>query len=91
VNFHKLLQRWRQALPLAFIGLLAAACSSSRQQVDDQAHLPRLKFYAHCEACNWCKGSFRKAQDAQRIVSEHNIKLHDWIKVAYYDHNECSR
>jgi hypothetical protein len=72
---------------------LFAGCSSTRKagKVDDQAYLPRIKWYAHCEACNWCKGSFKMMEEAQRIVSEHNIKLHDWIKVAYYDEKDCRK
>jgi hypothetical protein len=50
-----------------------------------------LNWFAHCEACNWCKGSFKKRQDVQQVVTEHNMKLHDWVKVAYYDVRDCSK
>jgi hypothetical protein len=72
---------------------LLAACSSSPKlpkYQDSSALPPRMKWYAHCDTCNWCQGSFKKTQDVQRVVSEHNIQKHDWIKVAYYDLNPCN-
>jgi hypothetical protein len=83
----------RLATGVTFLCLLSLGCSSTKKQqrVDDQAYLPRIKWYAHCETCKWCKGPFKRNQEAQQVVSEHNIKLHDWIKVAYYDGNECSK
>lgn len=73
------------ALLGAFMG-----CSSTGSQ-EAQAYGPRIKWYAHCESCNWCKGAFKSSDEAQSIVSEHNIRLHDWIKVAYYDTRDCSQ
>jgi len=77
-----------------FVLLLFGGCSSApkNQKAEEPAYLPpRIKWYAHCEACNWCRGSFKTVQEVQREVSEHNIKQHDWIKVAYYDQNSCRK
>lgn len=49
------------------------------------------KYYVHCETCNWCKGPFKRMQDAKQTASEHNIKLHDYRRLAYFDTEKCSR
>ena len=71
---------------------LFAACSSSRSKSPYGEYLPpRVKWYAHCDTCNWCDGAFKTSAEVQRTVSEHNIELHDWIKVAYYNQTKCAR
>jgi hypothetical protein len=52
---------------------------------------PPLRYYVHCETCDWCKGTFKRSQDAEKISREHNIKMHDYLKVAYYDTQNCSK
>ena len=78
-----------QGAAFLILAVLAAGCSSARKS-DDEVYMPRTRWYAHCEACKWCKGSYKNTQEVQGIVTEHNKKLHDWYKVAYYDQTDCS-
>jgi hypothetical protein len=80
------------------LGLVAMAaalmgCKSEQSQqntsIFQNKSMPRSAYYVHCEACNWCKGPFRKTQDAQRVSSDHNIQKHDYYKVAFYDGIKC--
>jgi hypothetical protein len=48
-----------------------------------------VKRYAHCDTCNWCKGPYKRTQDVGSVVTEHNIRVHDYYKVAYYDMEKC--
>ena len=77
-----------RSLAFGLLILLGANCSTAPKTGEEPA-VPRAKWYAHCESCNWCKGSFRTSQEAQEIVSNHNKALHDWYKVAYYDLVKC--
>jgi hypothetical protein len=73
---------------VALLVLVSPGCSSTRN-ASEEPSLPREKWYAHCDSCKWCKGSFRTSQEAQRVVSNHNKAVHDWFKVAYYDQVKC--
>jgi hypothetical protein len=65
-----------------------AGCSTSRNAVNEPRP-SRERWFAHCDTCNWCKGSFKTTQDVQEVVTRHNKTLHDWFKVAYYDQVKC--
>ena len=73
----------------ACVILWAAGCTTSESRNGKGELLPNFKYYAKCDTCNWCKGTFKRAQDAQKIVSEHNIAKHDYLRVAYYDTQKC--
>ncbi|HTG44269.1 MAG TPA: hypothetical protein VK633_07025 [Verrucomicrobiae bacterium] len=68
---------------------LSGGCSTADKK--GETYQPRVKWFAHCDTCNWCRGSYKRAEEAQQVVSEHNMKLHDWIRVAYYDQNNCRK
>jgi len=64
---------------------LGTGCSTSRQAANE----PRVRWFAHCETCQWCKGAFKSSDVAQQTVTNHNKEFHDWFKVAYYDQVRC--
>ena len=68
--------------------LLAIGCSSAPKTADEPV-ASRTKWFAHCDTCNWCKGSFKSSQEVQEVVSNHNKEAHDWFKVAYYNQVKC--
>ena len=67
---------------------IGAGCGN-RLKVQEGPRAAQVKWYAHCDTCNWCKGSFKTTEDVQEVVSNHNKQVHDWIKVAYYSQVKC--
>ena len=91
----QLLDRTRNALVLAALTAVLAGCKTEQVQqnprIFDKSSVPEGPYYVHCETCNWCKGAYKKRQDAERISRDHNIQKHDYIRVAYYDAIKCKR
>jgi len=88
----------RSKIALAFIALAVILIGCKTKQVEEQntkvfgqkSPSPGA-YYVHCETCNWCKGTFKTTQDAERVSRDHNIQKHDYFKVAYYDDIKCKR
>jgi hypothetical protein len=92
----ELLKHGRKAFALIFVAAALVGCkteqvSQQNTRIFDKSSLPPAAYYVHCETCNWCKGPFKKTQDAERVSRDHNIQKHDYIRVAYYDAIKCKR
>jgi len=61
-----------------------------KKSAKKQSEVPH-KWYVHCETCAWCKGPFKKSQEAEKAASQHNIKEHNYMRLAYYDTIKCSK
>ncbi len=76
--------------PVIFVSLLG--CHSNPKPTSNSEKLPpSMQWYVHCDTCSWCKGPYKKTQEAEKLSREHNIKTHNYFRVAYYDTVKCSR
>jgi hypothetical protein len=70
------------------IALLLISMGTGCKSVEEP-RAAQVKWFAHCDTCNWCKGSFKTSQEAQEIVTNHNKVSHDWFRIAYYSQVKC--
>ena len=71
-----------------FVLCFGAGCSSTSSGGGESSG-PPMRWYAHCDVCKWCKGSYKTSEEAQAVVTSHNKRLHDWYRVAYFNEVKC--
>ena len=80
--------RQLQIVALA-LGLLGVGCYVPEKPQGGGPAKPPPRYYVHCDTCEWCKGTYKTSQDAEKVVRKHNIKVHDYQRIAYFDTAKC--